>query len=51
MGRKDTIGRPILYGTTDRFLQHFGLTSLKELPEPEALIELATGAVQTQMDV
>ena len=31
-GRKDLPGRPILYGTTDEFLQHFGLNSLKDLP-------------------
>jgi len=34
VGRKDTIGRPILYGTTDSFLSHFGLRSLEELPDP-----------------
>lgn len=33
MGRKDTLGRPILYGTTDQFLSHFGLESLQQLPE------------------
>lgn len=32
MGRKETLGRPILYGTTDIFLQHFGIASLEELP-------------------
>ena len=31
-GRKDTVGRPILYGTTRLFLEHFGLNTLKELP-------------------
>ena len=31
-GRKDTIGRPILYSTTDQFLSHFGLESLDSLP-------------------
>ncbi len=31
-GRKDAIGRPILYITTDDFLRHFGLSSLDELP-------------------
>ena len=37
VGRKDTLGRPILYGTTENFLAHFGLTSLEELPPmPEA---------------
>ena len=38
-GRKDTIGRPILYGTTDEFLSHFGLEGLDGLPpmpEPES---------------
>lgn len=34
MGRKETIGRPILYGTTDAFLSHFGLSSLEDLPLP-----------------
>ena len=32
VGRKDTIGRPILYGTTDKFLSHFGIQTLDELP-------------------
>ena len=32
VGRKNVPGRPILYGTTRRFLQHFGLKSLKGLP-------------------
>ena len=31
-GRKDTIGRPILYCTTDDFLSHFGLEGLDGLP-------------------
>lgn len=35
VGRKDTPGRPILYGTTPLFLEHFGLESLKELPPLE----------------
>jgi segregation and condensation protein B len=32
VGRADGPGRPILYGTTPDFLQHFGLNSLGELP-------------------
>lgn len=31
-GRKEVPGRPILYGTTREFLEHFGLNSIKELP-------------------
>ncbi len=32
VGRAPTVGRPILYGTTFEFLQHFGLSSLDDLP-------------------
>lgn len=32
MGRKNSIGRPVLFGTSKDFLTYFGLTSLKELP-------------------
>lgn len=32
IGRRDTLGRPILYGTTDAFLSHFGLRTLSDLP-------------------
>jgi segregation and condensation protein B len=35
VGRAQTVGRPILYGTTFEFLQHFGLRSLEELPPLE----------------
>ena len=39
-GRKDTAGRPILYKTTDRFLEVFGLKALKDLPAmPDILAE------------
>lgn len=31
-GRAETPGRPIIYGTTEAFLQHFGLSSLEEMP-------------------
>ncbi len=34
-GRAEVPGRPILYGTTKRFLELFGLNSLKDLPDPE----------------
>ena len=35
MGRKDVVGRPMLFGTTDAFLRQFGLHSLEELPSYE----------------
>lgn len=37
VGRKDIPGRPFLYGTTTKFLEHFGLASLKDLPSVEEL--------------
>lgn len=47
MGRKDTVGRPILFRTTKDFLTYFGLTSLDELPPlPES--ESETEEVNSQ---
>lgn len=37
VGRLDAPGRPMLYGTTEKFLRVFGLSSLADLPETEAL--------------
>ena len=39
-GRKDVVGRPILYKTTRSFLVHFGLKNLDELPSMEEFEEL-----------
>ena len=32
VGRRETVGRPLMYGTTMEFLRHFGLRSLEDLP-------------------
>lgn len=37
VGRGEGLGRPLLYGTTSRFLEHFGFASLDDLPRPEDL--------------
>ncbi len=37
VGRKDALGRPILYGTTENFLAHFGLERIEDLPLPPEL--------------
>jgi segregation and condensation protein B len=37
VGRAEGLGRPLLYGTTQRFLEHFGFASLDDLPRPEDL--------------
>ena len=33
MGRSESVGRPILYGTTDEFLRQFGFETIKDLPD------------------
>jgi len=43
-GRKNVIGRPILYRTTKEFLVHFGLKNLDELPSLEEFEDLARSA-------
>jgi segregation and condensation protein B len=39
-GRKEVLGRPILYKTTKEFLVHFGLKDIGELPSMEEFEEL-----------
>lgn len=50
VGRKDGPGRPVLFGTTEKFLVHFGLSSLSELPslDTEALAESAGTAEEEE---
>ncbi|MDQ2855794.1 MAG: SMC-Scp complex subunit ScpB [Acidobacteriota bacterium] len=43
-GRKDTVGHPMLYGTSKEFLMQFGLKDLSELPSMEDFQDLAGGA-------
>lgn len=38
VGRKDVIGKPLLYGTTDKFLKRFQIPSLDELPDYDDLM-------------
>ena len=46
VGRKETLGRPLLYGTTQEFLRHFGLSHLSELP----VIEVAKDVLPDQQE-
>ena len=39
VGRKDAVGKPLLFGTTDEFLKRFGLTHISELPNSDELME------------
>jgi segregation and condensation protein B len=39
-GRSESIGRPLLYATTDEFLKYFGLNTLSDLPKPRELEDI-----------
>lgn len=39
-GRSETVGRPLLYGTTDEFLRYFGLYQISDLPKPREIEEI-----------
>ncbi|MBR5128549.1 MAG: SMC-Scp complex subunit ScpB [Firmicutes bacterium] len=49
-GRSDAVGRPILYGTTDTFLQNFGFSSIKELPPIDDIDSVVSGAVSDEVE-
>jgi segregation and condensation protein B len=46
VGRSDVPGRPLLYGTTQRFLEHFGLRSVDDMPKA-AELRLQAAALKT----
>jgi segregation and condensation protein B len=39
-GRAESVGRPLLYGTTKEFLKHFGLNDITDLPRPREIEEI-----------
>ncbi len=45
VGRKEIPGRPFLYATTDKFLEHFGLPTIGQLPNIEDIKQLVEGTV------
>lgn len=55
VGRSDEAGRPLIYGTTNKFLEVFGLNSLKDLPSleefGETFSDLAAGADSQDQDI
>ena len=50
-GRLDAPGRPLLYGTTDKFLRVFGLKTLEDLPETETILPSAETGDQLSIAV
>ena len=53
VGRRESIGRPILYGTTSEFLRQFGLNSLDDMPKLESfnIENVAAGAQSTAVEL
>jgi segregation and condensation protein B len=51
VGRTSGPGRPILYGTSGEFLQHFGLSSLEDLPKIEVAAEGSSPAPESPGDI
>lgn len=49
VGRKDSIGRPLLYGTTKEFLTYFGLSSIDDLPSLPEDIDQETVAKEAEL--
>jgi segregation and condensation protein B len=50
LGRKNVVGRPIVYGTTKEFLLRFGLKDLSELPRLEDMAEVFGEDVALQLE-
>ena len=50
VGRKETLGKPLLYGTTDEFLKRFELSDINNLPSYEELLE-KINLIQTNFDL
>lgn len=48
VGKKDVPGRPLLYGTTKKFLEVFGLSSLTDLPTLRQIEDLTASAVEEE---
>ena len=51
VGRKETLGRPLLYGTTQEFLRHFGLSHLSELPVIEESKEVLSNQQESVQEL
>jgi len=48
VGRKEVPGRPLIYGTTDMFLEHFGLKNINDLPDIEEIKSLVEDTIKRE---
>ena len=52
-GKDDTVGRPMLYGTSDKFMEYFGINALQDLPTPKDFKksnEIGDSSIEAFMD-
>jgi segregation and condensation protein B len=47
-GKAETVGKPVLYGTSEKFMEYFGINSLKELPTLKDLAEEKQHSIGTE---
>lgn len=50
LGKKDAVGRPVLYGTTREFLEYFGLKDLTDLPTLKDFSEFDLGEIKNEKE-
>ncbi len=48
VGKKEVPGRPFMYGTTEKFLEHFGLKTLKDLPSIDEIRNMVESSVKKE---
>jgi segregation and condensation protein B len=49
-GKSDGVGRPLLYGTSQKFMDYFGINDLKDLPTPKDFAGLEDNAIGTEKE-
>lgn len=49
-GKSEAIGRPLLYGTSDQFMEYFGINSLNELPTPKDFAQADDNTIGDETD-
>ena len=47
-GKKEVPGRPFMYGTTEKFLEHFGLKELQDLPSIDEIRQMVDSSVKKE---
>ncbi|MDD5226291.1 MAG: SMC-Scp complex subunit ScpB [Candidatus Omnitrophica bacterium] len=48
VGKKEVPGRPFMYGTTEKFLEHFGLKELRDLPSIDEIRQMVDSSVKKE---